>query len=403
VATHAAPRPELFTRDFVALLVANAGFGYAFSSFFLLPKFMALALSAGPREVGWVTAAHGAVVVLALPPLGSAADRLGRRGFLIGGALLMAVASLGYAQVHEVGALLYGIRMVQGLAFAMAFAAGGALAVDLAPPSRLGQAIGIYGLTFLSMNAIAPACVELLASRAGWELAFSSAAAGALLCAMLSQRIREPQPAAGAVATGAGLFAVAARASTLRIIAVIALVGCALSAVFQFHQLYAIELGMGRVSGFFAAYALTAVTLRTGFGHLMDQWGLRRVALGALVVYAGVVLSVAWLGVIGLVPIGVGMGIAHGTFYPSFNAVAVSTARVGERAMLMAIFQAAFQVGMGGGGLALGFLAARAGYPAVFETAAAAVGVALCVLWLSPEGRGTARASESGRASPSTR
>ena len=115
MATHAAPRPALFTRGFVALLVANAGFGYAFSSFFLLPKFMALALSAGPREVGWVTAAHGAGVVLALPPLGSAADRLGRRGFLTGGALLMAAASLGYSQITEVGALLYGIRMVQGL------------------------------------------------------------------------------------------------------------------------------------------------------------------------------------------------------------------------------------------------------------------------------------------------
>jgi MFS family permease len=387
VATHAAPRPALFTRGFVSLLVANAGFGYAFSSFFLLPKFMAVALSAGPREVGWVTAAHGAVVVLALPPLGTAADRLGRRGFLTGGALLMALASLGYSQITAVGGLLYGIRVVQGFAFAMAFAAGGALAVDLAPPSRLGQAIGIYGLTFLSMNAVAPACVEALASRWGWELAFSAAASGALLCAALSRRIPEPRPAAGTAASGAGLFAVAARASTLRIIAVIALVGCALSAVFHFHQLYAIELGLGRVSGFFAAYALTAVALRTGFGHLMDQWGLRRVALGALVVYAGVVLSVAWLDVVGLVPIGVGMGIAHGTFYPSFNAVAVSTARAGERAVVMAIFQAAFQVGMAGGGLGLGFLAAHAGYPAVFETASAAVVVALCVLALSPEGR----------------
>jgi MFS family permease len=157
--------------------------------------------------------------------------------------------------------------------------------------------------------------------------------------------------------------------------------------VFHFHQLYAIELGMRRVSGFFAAYALTAVALRTGFGHLMDRWGLRRVALGALVIYAGVVLSVAWLDVVGLVPIGIGMGIAHGIFYPSFNAVAVSTARPGERAVVMAIFQAAFQVGMAAGGLGLGFLAAHAGYPAVFEAAAAGVVVALCVLGLSPEGR----------------
>jgi predicted MFS family arabinose efflux permease len=277
---------------------------------------------------------------------------------------------------------------VQALAFAMVFAAGGALAVDLAPPSRLGQAIGLYGLTFLSMNAVAPACVEALAGRAGWEVAFSTAAGGALVCAALSRRIRDLRPASDAGAAGASLLGVASRASTLRIVAVIALVGCALSAVFHFHQLYAIELGMGRLSGFFAAYALTAVTLRAGFGHLMDRWGLRRVSLAALCVYAGVVLSVASLDVVGLVPIGVGMGVAHGVFYPAFNAVAVGTVRAGERAVVMAIFQAAFQTGMAGGGLGFGLLAARAGYPAVFATAAAGVVVALCVLALSPEGRG---------------
>ena len=71
-----------------ALLVAQAGFGYAFSSFFLLPSFIVDELAGGPVEIGLVTAAYG-VVILVLPLTGALVDRFGRRNFLTAGALLM--------------------------------------------------------------------------------------------------------------------------------------------------------------------------------------------------------------------------------------------------------------------------------------------------------------------------
>ena len=49
-ATNNSQRPPLLTPSFTALLVANVCFGYAFSSFFLLPKFMANELGAGPAR-----------------------------------------------------------------------------------------------------------------------------------------------------------------------------------------------------------------------------------------------------------------------------------------------------------------------------------------------------------------
>ena len=42
-----AARPPLLTRRFAALLAAQAGFGYAFSSFLMLPKFLVTELAAG--------------------------------------------------------------------------------------------------------------------------------------------------------------------------------------------------------------------------------------------------------------------------------------------------------------------------------------------------------------------
>jgi predicted MFS family arabinose efflux permease len=384
-------RPRLLTRSFSSLLVAQACFGYAFSSFFLLPKYLVVALGAGPREIGLVVSAHGLAVVALLPLMGSLVDRLGRRDFLTGGGLVMAGACFGFAYVDSVGPLIYALRVVQALAFAMAFAAGAALAVDEAPPERVGQAIGVFGLTFLSMNFVAPAVVEEVAGRAGWPTAFATAGAGALLCAVLSRRVHESRPRPDGDERIAGLWEVARRPSQLRILVVIALVGAAMCAVFAFHQPYAIELGIEQVRSFFMAYAAMGVTVRVGFGHLMDRWGNRRVAILALTLYVLVMLACLDLHSVGLPLIGAGLGVAHGAFYPAFNAVAVATAGSNERGKVMALFQASFHVGFSGGAFALGVLAEAEGYPAVFQAGAACLSVALLLLLAPRDGRAALR------------
>jgi MFS family permease len=182
---------HLLTRRFAVLLVAQACFGYSFSAFFLLPKYLASDLGAGPASIGQLTAANGIAAVISMFAMGVLVDRYGRRRFLTGGALLMAVSSLGFLYVSEVGPFIYTLRILQGLAFAAAFVAGATLAVDQAPPDRLGQSIGLFGLTMLSMNAIAPVLVEEIASLHGWAPAFSTAAVGALICAALSRFVHE--------------------------------------------------------------------------------------------------------------------------------------------------------------------------------------------------------------------
>ena len=305
------------------------------------------------------------------------------RRSLVAAAALMAAASAGYAAVDEVGALLYGLRVTQAIAFAMVFAAGGALAVDLAPPDRLGQAIGLYGLSFLSMNALAPAAVEQVAEHAGGPTAFGTAVLGALACAALALRLPRDAPEEGRNGNGASLLEVALRRSQAPSLLVIALVGSALGSVFSFYQLYALELGIEQVSGFFVAYSATAIVVRTGFGHLIDQWGHRRVSIAVLALYAPVVFAVSQLDFFGLPLLGACLGGVHGCFYPSFNAVVVAGASPGERGKVMSLFQAAFQVGMAGGGLGFGLLADAAGYPIVFQIAAAGLVVALFVLLAS--------------------
>ena len=183
---------RLFSRGFVLLLVAQLCFGFAHSSFLLLPKYMVNELAASASQIGWAMACFGVIAVVCLPPIGAVVDRHGRRDFLTAGSLLMAVTTLAYVAVDEVGPLLFALRALQAVAFSMAFAAGAALAVDAAPPERLGQAIGIFGLTFLSMNGCAALVIEGVAESSGWKSCFVLSAGAALAAAVMSRAIPEP-------------------------------------------------------------------------------------------------------------------------------------------------------------------------------------------------------------------
>lgn len=325
-------------------------------------------------------AVNGAGAVVFLFAMGVLVDRHGRRPFLTGGAVLMTGTCLGFLAVHEMGPLIYVLRLLQGLAFSMAFVAGAALAVDQAPPQRLGQTIGVFGLTMLSMNAIAPVVVEELAVRRGWSLAFAAASVGSLLCAGLSRFLDDGEHRPDRSAGLASLWRVAKRPDQLRSALVISLVGSCFGSLFVFHQLYAIELGMAEVQVFFVAYAAAAVAARLGLGGLGDRFGRQRLASLMLVLYAAGAFGMTALAQVGLAPLGALFGLAHGLFYPAYNAMAVENSPPGERGMRMALFQGWFNAGVAGGSFALGFVAEAHGYPTIFVLSGLGIAVALAVL-----------------------
>ena len=57
------------------LLAIQLAHGFAFSSFFLLPKFLTTELGAGPELIGRITAVAGIAGVLSVPLVGIWIDR----------------------------------------------------------------------------------------------------------------------------------------------------------------------------------------------------------------------------------------------------------------------------------------------------------------------------------------
>lgn len=374
----------LFTRPFITVLVTQSMFGLAFACFLLLPKFLASELDAGPVPIGQITALYGVASVLVQPLAGAWVDRFGRLRFLRAGILLFALSAIGFVWVDSLGPLVYALRFVQGISWALAFAGAGAVVIDHAPAERLGQAIGLFGVSMLSMNAIAPPLVEVIAASSGWEGVFllAAAAAGAsLLLSTLLHEVHEPPDADEAT----GVLDVARRPRSLWFMAVIALSGCAFGAMFTFSQPFALELGMTQLSGFFIAYTLAAIGVRIALGPFADRAGRPRISLMAGILYALSVLAMAALEPGRLVWIGAAFGLAHGFFYPAFNALALEAAAPHERGKFMSIFNGAFNGGWALGNFGLGLVAARAGFPTVFICASAAAAFGTALLLASPE------------------
>jgi MFS family permease len=370
--------PErLVSRQFVLLLALLVAFGFSFSVFLLLPKYLAVEHHAGARTIGAISAAAMLSGVLCVPLIGIWIDRYPRRPLVVVSALAMGVASAGFALVDAVGTSIVFLRLVQGVAFTMLFNAVATLVTDLASPQRLGQALGLFGVAMLSTNAIAPMVAEPLADWAGWAPVFVLAGLSGAVAAGLGLSIREQRDATPQSQSPVrGLLS----PRKLFVLGIAAVVGAALGTMFTFTQPFALGQGITRLSDFFLGYTVAALVVRLGFGNVADRLGRQRVSVAALLLYGAVVAATAALrpGTLGL--LGALFGIAHGVFYPAMTALAVQGVPRAQRGSTLTYFNGAFNAGVGVSVAAFGLVADAYGYPFVFIatgilTLAAAVGL----------------------------
>jgi MFS family permease len=378
------PTKHWFTTDVALVLVSASAWGFAFSTFYLLPRFLTQELGAGPADIGLVVGLLGVSTVLFTLATAGWMERFSRRRAMTLGALAMSVAAFGFTAVHSLGPLIEALRVLQGVSYALVVTAFGTLIAELVPHERLSHALGVGGSSMLVMNAIAPAVGEPLAAAVGWRVVFVSAGVMALVAVALTTRIREPIRQVHPGARG-GLLEVLRQPLAHQYALILVLTGAGFGTVFAFQGPHALALGRARAGGFFVAYAVAAIFVRVGFGHLADRLGRHRVALAAVLIYAAVVLAMADLRPGALEVYGAIFGLSHGVFYPAINALAIGAARPSERARITAIFTGSFSLGLWLGPTVLGSIAERDGYPLVFVLASAGILVAAILLLRSPE------------------
>lgn len=330
----------LLTRQFVLLLVTTAIIGLSFSTYFLLPKFLAVELGANAATIGGLSAVSLLASVICMPIAGVQLDRHGRRLFVCLGAVIFAVACAGYLLIDRVGPLLWVLRLLQGLAFPLFYLALSTLATDIAPKARMGQAIGVFGAMMISTNALGPALAEWGAHLFGWKAVFGTTVVAALLAAALTRLLHEQHQAQTREETTTMLELVR-RPGLTRVLIVTTMVGWTFGSMFTFYQPWGgLANGFKEVSAFLVAFAGCAMVVRVGLGGVADRVGRLRVAKIMLLFYIVAPLSLIWLQSLGLLVCGGLLGLTHGMFFPAFNAVAVDFAHENERGKAMAAITA---------------------------------------------------------------
>lgn len=369
----------LITTQFLLLLLATGVFGLAFSTYFLLPKYVALELKADAITIGAVSAISMLASVFAMPVVGVLVDRHRRRIFGTLGALVFAVASTGFLWIDSIGPLLWVVRIFQGVAFTLYYVSISTLATDMAPPARLGQAIGLFGAVMISTNALGPAIAEWVAEHYGWQRVFFGTIAASLAAAALTTLLVEERRTFSQH-DSASMLQMLKRPALRRVLLVAILAGCTMGAVYSFYQPWALVLGFKHLSTFLVAFAACAMLVRVGLGGLADRLGRLRVATAALFLYIAAPLSLIWLDIFGLFFCGAILGLAHGLFFPALNAVALGYTSGAERGKGMAAFHGAFNVGFAAGSYLLGFIIVSTGYPSIFVIAGGTCTVAFLLL-----------------------
>lgn len=356
----------LMTRAFLVLLITQTCFGMSFSAFFLLPKYLKLVLGATDLQIGTLSAVGAAAGVFAFPIVGWLNDRFGRKPFILFGSIVMTLTALSMLYITQVGLALYFVRMLQGIAFALVFNSATTLVSDKVSPAYLGRALAVFGASMLSTNALSPAVAEWIADQHGWPTVFWFSIAWGVLATLCAPLVREDARGASAAGPRPSMFAVLNEPRARRVALLIATGGAGFGTIFIFHQPYAISLGIKQVSGFFVAYAVFALSVRLiVIGHV-DRWGRQRVSAIALFVYAIAVAGTAFLRPGLLEAIGAVMGLAHGVFYPVFNALAIEGVALSQRGSMMALYHGGFNAGMALALVGGGAIAERFGYPALF-------------------------------------
>jgi predicted MFS family arabinose efflux permease len=359
------PRSQtpLASPAFRLLLVAQATFGVAYSTFLILPKYLATHLGATPARVGWIMASAGLANVLWAPLMARFIARVGRRRALVAANHAHGGGVAGIPAAGLAGAAGLPVPGGQGMAWALMFSSAGALAIGLCAPERMSQAIALHGSANLLTNAIGPALAEPAMAAFGHAPVFLASGAVALAGALVAARVPAGGPPPPRAPAGRRSPPRAPLPRFLLFVSVV--LGIACGTMFTFHQPLALARGMSRVSDFLVAYTVGAVAVRVGLGGLIDRVGPRRVAFGSFVLYGGVVAGMAGLAPGGLAVFGALFGLAHGVFFPAFMALSVQAVSAADRDRLLAWINATFNAGtvaVAG----LGAVAERAGFAPVF-------------------------------------
>jgi MFS family permease len=363
----AAPTEPLLTRSFV--LITASDLAYFFGAgilVFATPLFATGPLGAGHGQVGLAMGAFSVTTLALRPWLGRWTDRHGRRALLVGGAALFAVVVLGHLVVDSLAGLVV-VRLALGAAEACYFVAGFAALADLAPPGRAGEALSLNSLAMYAGVGLGPVVAQGLVATGGYPAAWVGAAGCVGVAALLASQIPETRGQVEPPEVAPPLLHPAVRGPGVAM----ALGLMAMSAFMPFSVLLAREAGVAWVSAGLLVFGSTVVVCRLAFATLPDRVPAAPLAAAGLTASGvGMLLLGLWPSTPGLVVGSFVCGLGSAFLTPAVFALVFGSVPAAERGAAAGGLSMFIDLGLTGGPLVLGGIAAGVGLGPAFALTA---------------------------------
>ncbi len=317
----------------------------------LLPD-IALAFDVPVARAGVLPGAFGISLAIVAPLIGLTAQRLPRARLIVWGLVVFALAWLAALAATEFSTLML-LAVLAGAATGAVLPATYAYAADLSSYAQRARVMGrIVSGWSIAILVVVPT-MALAAQVVDWRWAFGALAGCALAIALLLALM--PRPPAPEIAALDGAALLASLARVLRDRPTRLLLAANLLDMGAFYAVYSYAgTELRRLNDWGSSMAgLTVATYGIGLavvtfnGHLIDRWGKRRSAIGALLALGAVLIALPWLAPVPLaMALGIVLwGVVQGGFFTAITTLA--TEQIPElRGVVVALLSASTYLGV---------------------------------------------------------
>ena len=366
-------KETIWTKDFLFISI-NSFFVFLifYSLMTVLPFFVLDELHQAEESVGLVTSIFLLASVIIRPFAGNWLDTIGRKKILLLSLIIFLLSTGLYFIVQTYAALLI-LRFFQGVGFGLATTATGAIAADLVPPSKKGEGIGYYGMFMSIAMVIGPYVGLLIIQQYSFTVLFIFCTIFALISFVLAlftklplqtEQLNKVSERKQTKLSLKELF----EASAIPISITAGIFALSYSSISSYVSLYAEELGLESIAGFFfIIIGLAVIVSRPFTGRWFDLYGENKVIYPALFIFmiGMIVLSFtdnAFLYIASAAIIGLGYGAA----IPSFQTISVQNAPGHRRGAATATYFFFFDTGFGIGTFINGIIQAKTSFQFMF-------------------------------------
>ncbi|HWR42202.1 MAG TPA: MFS transporter [Sporomusa sp.] len=363
----------LWTKDFIFLAVSNA---LLFSGFHMLIPTLPLFIAnygGTDAQIGLIMGSFTFSAILIRFYTTEGISRLGKKSFLIVGIIVCLVATLCYYWAVS-AALSLSTRIFHGIGFGIATTMYATIVSDIIPSSRRGEGMGYFGLGSTLLMALAPAVGVWLVDNYGFGVLFSVSASSQLLAFIWTQASQVPSVAiASAEKTQSGFDNFVERKAVFPAFLSL-LFGVCIGGVLSFVTLLAKEVHVTNAGYFFLIATSNVFLVRLVVGRVFDQKGPAWVIIpGAVVLFIGLAILSTVSSPTAFLWAAACYGLGTGSLFPALQAWMINMVTPERRSIASATFYNALDMGVGGGAILLGLLAAHSGYQSVYFYSASVI------------------------------